>query len=74
MKFDKSKKSVVFTDTREGDTLTVQYTNRGDPYDEGVELHLAESSFGETHAHVYLERSEALRLAALINDIYGEKS
>jgi len=53
----------------DGDTLTITYTNRGEPYREGIQLSL-EVDGGDYGGHLFLEDWEAKRLRDLLNEVY----
>lgn len=69
MKIDKYKERVDFCG-EDGDRLSVMYSNRGDPYSEGVDI---EVECYEKHTFVYLEGSEAKKLRDLLNRLYPIK-
>lgn len=68
MKVDKYKQRVDFY-SEDGDHCSVSYDNRGEPYSEGITIEL--ETFDSTRAYVYLEKREAMRLAKLIEKLYG---
>lgn len=67
MKVDKYTEREVF-EGEDGEQLTVRYTNRGDPYSQGIELAFEDDS--SKYINIYLEKREAKRLVALINRLY----
>ena len=52
----------------EGDSLTVTYDNRGEPYREGITLSLSDGARTETA--VFIENREACELRDLLNRMY----
>ena len=52
----------------EGDSLTVTYDNRGEPYREGITLSLSDGAM--TEAAVFIENREACELRDLLNRMY----
>jgi len=67
VKVDKYKLRAVFHG-EDGEELTVRYTNRGEPFSQGIELEFADY---DKYINVYLEEREAKRLAKLVNTLYG---
>ncbi|ESX17867.1 hypothetical protein X766_15815 [Mesorhizobium sp. LSJC255A00] len=63
-----SQSSVRFR-AEDGDELVVAYTNRGEPYREGIQMSL-EVSGGDYGGHLFLEDYEAKQLRDLLNRIY----
>lgn len=70
MKMNKYKTSVKFHSS-DGETLSVVYSNRGDPYSQGIDIELDDTD-NKTIFRIYLEQHEALQLAKLITDLYGQ--
>jgi len=68
MKVDKYKAREEFAG-EDGESLEISYTNRGEPYSEGIDFEFR--GWGD-FTSFYLEDHEALRLAKLIYDLYGE--
>jgi len=68
MKVDKYKTRLRLK-SEEGDSLTVQYDNRGDPYTEGVVLEV-HTAYNGKDTSVYLEGSEVKELRDLLLKLY----
>ena len=66
MKIDKYQRSEIFCG-EPGETLIVQYDNRGDPYVEGITFELND---GDKCVFVFIEKQEAKRIASLIEKLY----
>lgn len=54
-----------------GESLEITYSNRGDPYSQGIDLDFRE--FGRSHVRIYLKSHEAVRLANFVYELYGDK-
>ncbi len=67
MRVDKFSKNVEFRG-EDGESLRVTYDNRGEPYREGITLHL---EAGSKYQSVFLEAREARELRVLLNQLYG---
>lgn len=65
------KSSVTFC-AEEGHTLRVSYSNRGEPYREGIDidLNLPNDQYGGS---LFLEDHEAKQLRDLLNRLYPER-
>ena len=63
-----AQSSVRFV-AEDGDMLIVTYTNRGEPYREGIQLSL-EVDGGQYGGHLFLEDREAKQLRDLLNAVY----
>jgi hypothetical protein len=55
----------------EGDKVTVGYSNRGEPYREGIEMDFEQGE--RTVTSVFLETREVLELRDLLNKLYPPK-
>lgn len=55
----------------EGNTVTVGYSNRGEPYREGIEMDFEQGE--RTIISVFLETREVLELRDLLNKLYPQK-
>jgi hypothetical protein len=68
MRIDRGIKRVDF-EGEDGDTLSVHYDNRGDPYRQGVTLDLRNADTQDS-VGVFLESREACELRDLLNRLY----
>lgn len=63
-------RSLSLRDGDGGNELEVGYTNRGEPYRQGIELHFRSEGL---RANVFLEAEEALQLCDLITTLFPKK-
>lgn len=63
-------KPLVFRE--DANTVSVQYSNRGEPYREGVELTFADDSWNKPHVAVLLEDDEVVKLRDKLNAYLGQ--
>lgn len=62
-------KPLVFREAE--NTVSVQYSNRGEPYREGVELTFVDNSWNKPHVAVLLEDEEVVKLRNKLNEYLG---
>lgn len=63
-------KPLVFTEG--DDKVTVQYSNRGEPYREGVQISFVDESWNKPHVAVLLEDDEVVKLRDKLNAYLGQ--
>jgi hypothetical protein len=70
MKIDRMKQKVKFLG-EDGCSLEVTYSNMGEPFREGVQLHLDDGDFKRS-PNIFLEQHEAKELRDLLNRLYPD--
>ena len=60
-------KRVTFYSEENGDSLDVSYSNRGEPFREGIELRLETDELNDA---VFLKKSEVYELKKLLDKLY----
>lgn len=56
----------------DGDEVTVRYSNRGEPYRNGVQLAFKDDSYNKPYVQVLLDESEVVQLRDKLNEYLGQ--